>query len=163
MDRKFLIRILELLDETYPESYSVERLTKYLNVIKDGIFSKSMRYLRLRNKIIATEVLHPKDMISITPEGIDFLSDIKLLEVKENNSNQQTEILQKQTLFTELLAVATLVLALGFILTFFKLELNWKGNDLMTVILVSVGICFIIFIITLIVKAIQYLFKLSTK
>ncbi len=84
--------------------------------------------------------------------------------VEEKSLNRQLIQSQiKQGDFNELLILATLVLALGFILNFFKIPLDWKNNDFITGILIFVGILFIIFIIVLLVKAIQYLFKISTK
>lgn len=75
----------------------------------------------------------------------------------------QTKLIKKQILFNEILAVATIVLAFGFILTFFKITLDWKNNSFITGILIFASILFILFIIVLLCKAIQYLFKLSKK
>lgn len=89
MERKLMINILELLLETYPESYSISRLTKKLDVSIDGEFSKVIRYLKERSKIIVegADKLQQDSKITITPNGIDFLFEIKHLESEEKRNN----------------------------------------------------------------------------
>lgn len=124
MGKNLLIKILEMLEETYPECYRVERLVKKLNVSLNGEFTKLIKYLYARKKIDVRlhnydgtypqsfERLQQNDEISITPEGIDFLSMIKLQQTQYT----QTKILDQQKLFTKILAMATAILALGTIL-----------------------------------------------
>lgn len=75
----------------------------------------------------------------------------------------QTKLIKKQTLFNEILAVATVVLAFGFILTFFKITLTWENNGFILFLLILVTILFIIFIIILTCKAIEYIGKLDKR
>jgi len=98
-----MIRILELLEETYPSFYHAGKLTRILKSSLDGEFSKIIRYLKATNKIIITlaedEYLKPmgyntmqrdnllqQDGITITPGGIDFLIEIKQLEMNEKRN-----------------------------------------------------------------------------
>jgi len=92
MDNKLLLKILELLEETYPESYSVERLTGKLRVSIDGEFSKITKYLGESKKITimhngtiitGSGTLEQRNRITITNEGIDFLLQKKLLKAEE--------------------------------------------------------------------------------
>lgn len=160
MDRKFLIKLLELLDETYPESYSVERLTKKLNLAKDGIFSKSIRYLKLRDKIIATDVLHPKDLISITPEGIDFFDNLKSLEFKEILAQQQKKIFQKQTFFAELVALASIIIGVSAVVELFQLQLDQVIDSTLKIIFQVITFTILLTALTfLIIETIIYTSK----
>ncbi len=86
MNRELLVRTLELLERTYPTDFSVINLTKKLGVSVDGDFSKIIRYLRAKHKIIATERLQFDDRISINPDGIDFLIKLKDLEINEKRN-----------------------------------------------------------------------------
>lgn len=100
MNHRLLIRVLELLEETYPECYYVERLIKKLNIFSyDGEFSKVIRYLKDKNKIDVSfrdfdgaypqwRRLQQGDKISITPNGIDFLTEIKLIETNKKINNR---------------------------------------------------------------------------
>ena len=83
MDRKLLIKTLEWLEKTYPTDFSVSNLTKKLDVSYDGEFSKIIRYLRATHKVIAPENLQYNSRISIVPEGIDFLEQVKLIDSRE--------------------------------------------------------------------------------
>jgi len=100
MNHKLLIRVLELLEETYPECYHAERLIKKLNIFSyDGKFSKVIKYLKEKNKINVAfkdfdgtypqwRRLQQGDEVSITPDGIDFLIKIKLIELNEKRNNR---------------------------------------------------------------------------
>ena len=95
MNHKLLIRVLELLEETYPECYHAERLIKKLNIFSyKGEFSKVIKYLTEKNKInvifkdsigscLQWRILQQGDKISITPDGIDFLIKIRLIEINK--------------------------------------------------------------------------------
>jgi len=98
MNRKLLIKILELLEGTYPAFYHAGKLTGILGVSLDGEFSQILRYLKETGKI---NIVFPEsriaptgryklaswlmqiDEITITPEGIDFLNNLRLIETRE--------------------------------------------------------------------------------
>ncbi len=101
MKRNLMIKILELLEEVYPENYKVERLVKRLRLnFPNKEFSKIIAYLASTSKIqikINESVpgilltSRPNDEIYITYLGIDFLSEIKKLEMDEKKSNAITK------------------------------------------------------------------------
>ena len=66
------------------------------------------------------------------------------------------DISKQQKNFNEILAVATIVLAFGFILNFFKIEVNWQDSIALFILLVLVLVFFIFFIIILTFKAMSY-------
>lgn len=117
MDNKLLIKILDTLEETYPERYHVEKLTKKLNTSIDGEFYKIIKYLKESKKI---EIIYNKDtsnrrerlqqgdMISITNKGIDFLTDKKLLETNERRNN----IITWATIIIAISAIITLIVGI---------------------------------------------------
>lgn len=102
MKKKLLIKVLAILEETYPEAYSISRITKKLNVSIDGEFSKVVRYLKAKRKVIAPERLQSDSRINITPEGIDFFLQNQLLE-----SEQKRNEIMKWTMMV--IAGATIV------------------------------------------------------
>ncbi|GAI81628.1 unnamed protein product [marine sediment metagenome] len=92
MNRKLLIKILELLEETYPENCKVSKLVKRLGLnSSDKEFSKVIAYLASTSKIqrksheelIRLTPTYPNDEISITSDGIDFLNESNLIETRE--------------------------------------------------------------------------------
>lgn len=91
MNRKLLIKILELLEETYPRFYHAGKLMKKVGLYEiDGEFSKIIRYLTSTHKIILVpsttsedDRLVSNDEITINPEGIDFLSELILIKTRE--------------------------------------------------------------------------------
>jgi len=97
MNHKLLVQILEILEETYPECYHAGKLIKKLGLHSfDGEFFKATKYLRSKRKIIVgynipdnsnREILQQGDEISITPDGIDFLVELKSIEVNEKRNN----------------------------------------------------------------------------
>jgi len=111
MDRKLLIKTLEMLEETYPADYSIERLTSKLNVPIDGEFFKIVRHLELSKKVhiryenVDRRAMKPQqgDRIVIMPDGIDFLTEIKIQESRE--------------MMNKLIVIATIVIALSAIVT----------------------------------------------
>jgi len=50
MQNELLIKILEALEEIYPEGYSVSRLTEKLGIQTEGEFHKIIKYLFESNK-----------------------------------------------------------------------------------------------------------------
>ena len=93
MNHKLLIKTLELLEETFPQFYHAKRLVGKLGLHSfDGEFFKVIKYLKTKGKIIVgynipdnsnREILQQDDEVSITPEGIDFLIKIKLIETNK--------------------------------------------------------------------------------
>ncbi len=94
MNRKLLIKTLELLEETYPQCYHAGRLIKKLGLSSyDGEFFQIIKYLKGQGKIIVgydipdnsnREILQQNDEVSIIPEGIDFLNELRLINTREN-------------------------------------------------------------------------------
>jgi len=96
MDNRLLIKILDTLEETCPETYHIGKLAKKLNTSIDGEFYKIIKYLKESKKVKITYVKDPSDprerlqqndWVLITNEGIDFLTDKKLLESNEKRNN----------------------------------------------------------------------------
>jgi len=97
MNHRLLIRILELLEETYPQFYHAEKLIKMLGLHSfDGEFFEVIKYLKSKGKIIVAynipdnsnrEILRQGDEVSITPDGIDFLIKLKSIEVNEKRNS----------------------------------------------------------------------------
>lgn len=94
MNRKLLTKILELLEETYPQFYHAGKLTRILGVSLDGEFSKIIRYLEESKKIEVRRIgqdpsqnererYYPNDEIKINPTGIGFLNELILIETRE--------------------------------------------------------------------------------
>jgi len=84
MNRKLLIKILELLEETYPQIYHAGKLTRILRVSLDGEFFKIIRYLYSKRFVIISDLEIALDCeISITSDGINFLNELKLIETRE--------------------------------------------------------------------------------
>lgn len=114
MNRKLMIKILQLLESVYPDNYKVAELANKLGLrFLDKEFSKVMAYLASSTKIIwksdsenegmiSLSPIGPKEECYITDSGIDFLTKLRSLEVEEYRSRATTK--------------ATIVLALvGFI------------------------------------------------
>jgi len=74
---------------------------------------------------------------------------------------KQTILSEEQTRFNELLTIATIVLAFGFILTFFKIEILWGDNIFLIMILVFVTLYFFVFILILVYKSISLINKMQ--
>ncbi|MCD4770942.1 hypothetical protein K8R30_00820 [archaeon] len=103
MKTKLMITFLGFLEEAYPSHYNVEKLRKRLKLPSlDGEFFKVVKYLRATNKIIVhfpetriastgREKLISWDEITITPEGIDFLSRMKSLDAEEKRNGAITK------------------------------------------------------------------------
>lgn len=70
---------------------------------------------------------------------------------------KQTEIIRKQTFFTELLTLATLILAFSSILTLFNVKIPYENNTLVLIFAVFSIIFFFTFIGVLIYKSYKYL------
>lgn len=127
MNRKLLIKVLKLLEETYPQLYHAGKLTRILGVSLNGEFSKIIRYLEESEKIEVRRIgqdpsqnererYYPNDEIKIKPDGINFLEEIKLLESRE-------KIVQQQTNFTKILALATIILGVAALLNLFNIKI----------------------------------------
>lgn len=69
----------------------------------------------------------------------------------------QTEIIRKQTFFTELLTLATLVLAFSSILTLFNVKIPYENNSLALIFSVFSIILFFAFVGILIYKSCKYI------
>ena len=108
MDKRLLIKTLELLKRAYPTDFAVSNLTKKLGVSYDGEFSKIIRYLRATHKVIAPEKLQYDSRITIVPDGIDFLSELRLIETNE----KRNEIIKWVTVVIAFTAVINLIVAL---------------------------------------------------
>jgi len=122
MDNKLLIKILDTLEETYPEMYHAEKLAKNLNTSINGEFYKIIKYLKESKKVEIRYNKDPSDMrerlrqgdeVSITNEGIDFLTDKKLLESNEKRNN----IIKWATI---IIAISTLINLIVGILNYIK-------------------------------------------
>ncbi len=108
------------------------------------------------------KVLVVKDSNKLTLE-----QSLKVQEMVDNKNNQekqikilerQEKISEKQNIFNELLAVATVVLAFGYILTFFKFQPPTIESSLLIIIIgIFSLILFFTFAIFLIVIAYKYL------
>jgi len=95
MDRKFLIKILEILEETYPQFYHAGKLMKYSGLPSlDGEFSKIIRFLEESGKIEVRRIgqdpsqsererYYSNDEIEINYKGINFLNELILIETRE--------------------------------------------------------------------------------
>ena len=103
MNRKLIMRIVEILEETYPQHYKAERLRRKVGLLSlDGEFSQILRYLKETEKI---DIVFPEsriaptgryelalwlmqiDEITIKPEGIDFLTKLELIQSNEKRNN----------------------------------------------------------------------------
>lgn len=141
-----MIRVLEILEEKYPENCKVGKLTSRLELNSpDREFSKVIEYLASTSKIQGTTsaldqgirlTFFSQDEIYITQFGIEFLTDIKKAEADEKRTGAMTD--------------ATIVLAsVGFIqgLIYFK-QFSLGVTDLISwLILCVIGgtILFVIF------------------
>lgn len=94
MNRKLLIKILELLEGTYPAFYHAGKLTGILGLSLDGEFSKIIRYLEKSEKIEVRRIgqdpsqnererYYSNDEIEINHTGINFLNELLLIETRE--------------------------------------------------------------------------------
>ncbi|MFH0808376.1 MAG: hypothetical protein V1888_02055 [archaeon] len=147
MNNKLMINLLEFLEEAYPSKYRADKLAKRLELPSvKGEFFKIIKYLKATNKVTifllesdivpsaSRDELLQFDGITITPEGIDFLSKIKSFEVERRKTNVLTK--------------ATVVLALaGFIqaLIYFKQFANDSTTlfDLLALLAIGVILIFI--------------------
>lgn len=120
-----MIKILEELEESYSDKIVIEDLMKKVRVSDiDGELSKIIRYLKETEKIIV--VLQPEtligskttrdklskwlqkiDEITITPDGIDFLTKLKRLETDR----------KRNYLALDTTIVLTQIAVIGIILT----------------------------------------------
>ena len=124
MNRKLMMKVLELLEETYPSFYHAGKLMKKSGISSlDGEFSQILRYLKETEKI---NIVFPEsriaptgryklaswlmqiDEITITPGGIDFLTKMKNLEINE----QRNKILVWSTVAIAFFAFVSLVIGL---------------------------------------------------
>jgi len=95
MDRKLLIKILEVLERAYPSFCYAEKLRKIVKMpTLNGEFFKVIKYLKDTHKIIHVlwesklapsqrDEIAPRDEITIKPDGIDFLNKLRLIESRE--------------------------------------------------------------------------------
>ena len=152
MDRRLIIKILKSLEEAYTKPVTVERLMKKVRLRDiDGPFSQVIRYLYSTNKIIIVLIpessiggstvrdklhkwLQKVDEVTITPAGIDFLTELKRLETdKERND-----------LLADTTIVLTQIAILGIILTIYEkfqfkaiTHIPWLFSVMFWVIVVS--------------------------
>ncbi|GEM_PF-3675593 len=147
MDRKLIIKILELLEEAYTNPLKAEVLMKKTKLKDiDGEFSQIIKYLKETNKIIVVLVpenrmglatrrdelpkwLQKIDEITITPQGIDFLREIKRIETDK----KRNELISDTTI------VLTQIAILGIVFTIYeKWDLSTALKDVEIPLLFSV-------------------------
>lgn len=120
-----MIKVLEMLEEKYPNTAPVEDLMKRTKLKDvDGEISKILRYLKEKNKI---EIIFPEtkmghktgrynldkwlmiiDEIKIKPDGIDYLYSLK--EVKA--TNKRNELSLDSTIVLTQIAIIGIVITL---------------------------------------------------
>ncbi len=164
MNRKIMIKTLELLEEAYPSHNKAKELLKKLKIKKiEGEFEKIIRYLKATNKIIVhmpESKIHPTardklledDEITINPNGIDFMDKIKRSEIEK----------ERNYLLLDTTITLTLVAVLGIALTILeKFNLNISNSEINIPLLLSaiIWIVLITFILLLFYKIINIIFS----
>jgi hypothetical protein len=168
MDRRLIIKILKLLEEAYTNSITAETLMKKTRLRDiDGQFSQIIKYLKDTNKIIVVLVpenrmglptgrdklhrwLQRVDEITITPAGIDFLTELKRLETDKTRN----ELLADTTIVLTQVAIIGIVLALyeKLKLPTSSIEIPWLLSAIGWAILIS-------FVLLLFYKIINIIFS----
>lgn len=124
MNKELLIKILDLLEESYPEIYTASELYDELEKYDIKEFCKVIEYLEDSKKArVHTDseargkrMIHrvsERDRLEITPEGIDFLSQEKLAQSNERRNDVQSS-------FNIIIAITSIIIALS---TWFSLIL----------------------------------------
>lgn len=168
MKRKLLIKLLELLEGTYPRHCKAEKLKRRLGLKSlDGKLSRILRYLKDTEKI---NIVFPEsrisqtgrykldlwlmsvDEITITPEGIDFLTELKRLETDQNRSN----LLLDSSIVLMQIAVIGIALA---IYEKFDLNLSNPSVNIPWLLSVIIWIVFISFSMLLLFKILNIIFS----
>jgi hypothetical protein len=149
MNRRLMIKILELLEKSYPKPCTAKELMEKTELKDiDGEFSKIMRYLKSSNKIIhllwesktglsRRDTFAELDEITIIREGIDFLTELKKVDI-DDKRNKNIER-------------ATVVLALvGFIQAIvYFLQFNKEVKNIFDIIASCVLGIFVIIVFVL--------------
>ncbi len=91
----------------------------------------------------------------------DYLDErityVKSLIMEEGRHRETAQILKNQTFFTELMALATLILALSSVLTLLNFKFVTENNTLIWILSIFSGGLFLICVIVLIIKSVIYL------
>lgn len=131
MDERLLIKILGLLEKSYPGPCNIEKLmclTGLKNI--DGQISSVIRYLKETNKIIVvfvpesnigvqtkrfllTKWLQKLDEVTITSDGIDFLAELRKTFVQSTQNKTMASV-------TTVMGVAAFIQALIYFQQFSK-------------------------------------------
>lgn len=168
MDRILLIKILELLEETYHQHYKAERLKRKLGLKSlDGKFSQALRYLKETGKI---DIVFPEsrvaptgrynlalwlmsiDEITITPEGVDFLTELKRLETDK----------KRNYLLLDSSIVLMQIAVIGIALTIyerFNLNLSDPSINISWLSSVMIWVVFVSFSMLLLFKILNVIFS----
>lgn len=170
MDRKHIIKILELLESSYTHPLTAEELMKRTRLKDiDGEFSQIIKYLKETNKVIVVLVpensmglatkrdklhkwLQKVDEITITPPGIDFLAEIKRIEIDK----KRNELISDTTI------VLTQIAILGIVLTIYdrsKSVLNINSLEIPWLLSAIIWIVIITFSMLLMYKIINIIFS----
>jgi len=151
MDRVLIIKILDLLEKAYTRPLTAETLMKKVKLKNiDGEFSQIIKYLKDAKKIMVELVpekrmnlqtkrdrlhkwLQKIDKISISPAGIDYLTEIKQLEIAK----------KRNYLISDTTIVLTQIAILGIALTIYDrlksavFEIPWLLSAILWVCLIS--------------------------
>ena|SRR3989344_3852588 len=164
MNRRTMIKMLEILEEKYPKQIVADELMQKLRLKDiDGEFSKILTYLRATNKTI---VFLPEsrvgktqrqdfmkiDEITINPQGIDFLAEIKRIELDKS----------RNYLLLDTTIVLTQVAIIGIALTIyekFNLNLSNPSIEIPWLLSVVIMIIFFVFSMLMIFKVCNILFS----
>ncbi len=129
MDRVLIIRVLETLEKNYPSHIDLPRLGREIEAKKFKISPEKLQpvinYLDESRKIaiwqrgLNYEELSGSEKIKILPAGIDYLTELKLLQQKEKSEKQQEKINQS-------ISIATFALALA---AFIDVGMSWALNN----------------------------------
>jgi len=156
---KEIIRLFNILKEFYPDGCQEDYLQKKgfnINLLimppKDffgGSFTSGITY-EIKDKLVIKEGFNWK----ITKLGLEYLRDLERDEILK----EQKELSKKQTKFSRMMVIATLILGLGVFtnigIKFFEISLN---RTFLKLIFIAVMLSVIgILIISLIIDLLEY-------
>lgn len=119
MDRKLTLKILEVLEKAYPYHVSTSELGEKLEAVKNKIKKEDIEpilfYLKESDKVKVTgeglirEKLSGAENFIITIEGIDHLTELKLMESRDNESKRQDRVNTSIAFASVVIAMATFI------------------------------------------------------
>ena len=166
MNRKIMMKILELLEETYPNPCTADILMREIELRDiDGEFFQIIKYLKDTHKIIIVlvpenrmglptgrEKLQKIDEITINPDGINFLDEMKRLETDKN----------RNFLLLDTAIVLTQIAIIGIVLTIlekFDISLSKPSINVPWLLSLIIWFVFLAFVYLLVLKIINLIFS----